>query len=278
MTEVPRNALDRVGTEVSFTSRSSGTCRRSLLFIAPPGNISDSLLAAVEREFTWLTVLYAPEMKDACADSNSGTELILVDQQLLEDFLAHKHAVKRSCPQAATAILGGFRTPSSRSLLQVIEANAVCGVLPMDVNLDVWLSILRILLKGGEYFPPRLLQHQEKIEDEPRSRRSPADAAVHAETGSGAMNQLTERERQILERVARGNQNKIIAADLGLSEHTIKIHLHNIIQKLGVHNRTEAAAIYHANMRQPEERPTDDPSTQPGHQGSRRKGEEGGDA
>ena len=63
------------------------------------------------------------------------------------------------------------------------------------------------------------------------------------------MDGLTEREREILERVARGNQNKIIAADLGLSEHTVKIHLHNIIRKLGVHNRTEAAAIYHAQER-----------------------------
>lgn len=41
-----------------------------------------------------------------------------------------------------------------------------------------------------------------------------------------------------------GNQNKIIAAALGLSEHTVKIHIHNIITKLGVHNRTEVVALY----------------------------------
>lgn len=58
------------------------------------------------------------------------------------------------------------------------------------------------------------------------------------------MNELTARELEVLARVAQGHQNKIIAFDLGLSEHTIKIHLHNIIQKLGVHNRTEAAAKY----------------------------------
>ena len=52
------------------------------------------------------------------------------------------------------------------------------------------------------------------------------------------------RELQILAMVARGLQNKLIAAALGLSEHTVKIHLHNIITKLGVHNRTEAVALY----------------------------------
>jgi DNA-binding NarL/FixJ family response regulator len=41
-------------------------------------------------------------------------------------------------------------------------------------------------------------------------------------------------------------QNKVIAAALKLSENTVKIHLHNIIRKLGAHNRTEAAAMYFA--------------------------------
>jgi DNA-binding NarL/FixJ family response regulator len=49
---------------------------------------------------------------------------------------------------------------------------------------------------------------------------------------------------QILEMVSRGLQNKAIAAEFNLSEHTVKIHLHNIISKLGIHNRTEAAARY----------------------------------
>ncbi|WP_323131382.1 response regulator transcription factor [Sinorhizobium medicae] len=44
--------------------------------------------------------------------------------------------------------------------------------------------------------------------------------------------------------VSRGLQNKIIAAEIRLSENTVKIHLHNIITKLGAHNRTEAAARF----------------------------------
>ena len=55
---------------------------------------------------------------------------------------------------------------------------------------------------------------------------------------------MTARELQILEMVSRGLQNKLIAAEFRLSEHTVKIHLHNIITKLGAHNRTEAAARY----------------------------------
>jgi DNA-binding NarL/FixJ family response regulator len=74
-----------------------------------------------------------------------------------------------------------------------------------------------------------------------------------SEQWSETMDELTGRELEVLGMVARGHQNKIIAADLGLSEHTVKIHIHNIIRKLGVHNRTEAAATYLQRMNTKEE-------------------------
>jgi DNA-binding NarL/FixJ family response regulator len=52
---------------------------------------------------------------------------------------------------------------------------------------------------------------------------------------------LTGREREILEQVAAGRSNKQIAADLWLSEQTIKYHLTNVYRKLNVGSRTEAA-------------------------------------
>ena len=54
---------------------------------------------------------------------------------------------------------------------------------------------------------------------------------------------LTERERQILEGVAAGDSNKEIAAQLSLSEKTVKHHMTNILQKLQVRNRVEAALL-----------------------------------
>jgi len=48
---------------------------------------------------------------------------------------------------------------------------------------------------------------------------------------------LTPRERQVAFLVARGLSNKDVARELGLSEGTVKIHLHNIFQKLGAKNR-----------------------------------------
>jgi DNA-binding NarL/FixJ family response regulator len=60
---------------------------------------------------------------------------------------------------------------------------------------------------------------------------------------SSPLDELTERERQILELVAGGDSNKEIAYQLHLSEKTVKHHMTNILQKLQVRNRVEAALM-----------------------------------
>ncbi len=54
---------------------------------------------------------------------------------------------------------------------------------------------------------------------------------------------LTQRERQILQELAKGASNKAIAHALDLSEKTVKHHMTNILQKLQVRNRVEAAIL-----------------------------------
>jgi DNA-binding NarL/FixJ family response regulator len=54
---------------------------------------------------------------------------------------------------------------------------------------------------------------------------------------------LTERERQIMQLVSEGLSNKEIGHWLDISDGTIKVHLHNIYQKLAINNRTTLAAL-----------------------------------
>jgi DNA-binding NarL/FixJ family response regulator len=72
-------------------------------------------------------------------------------------------------------------------------------------------------------------------------RSSPGGASETK--GSGQLPHLTPREQQILSILAQGRSNKEIGNKLELSEKTIKHHLTNILQKLRVRNRVEAALL-----------------------------------
>jgi DNA-binding NarL/FixJ family response regulator len=215
--------------------------RGILLFIVPPGVVSESLLHAARYEFPYLMIKQVERIAAASVAFAHPVALMLIDASLLTaeplsvKDLAHIH------PHALTAAIQP--RGSGGALADLVSSRLVRGVLPMDVALDVWLSVIRLLLHGGEYFPLDFVvrsyakgmaasESQAEPDSPPAPRVSPGPT------------ELTARELQILEMVSRGLPNKGIAADLRLSEHTVKIHIHNIITKLGVHNRTEAVSRF----------------------------------
>ena len=64
---------------------------------------------------------------------------------------------------------------------------------------------------------------------------------LHFSQDSGALTPLSTREMEVLEYLVQGASNKVIAASLGISQQTVKNHMTNILRKLGVGDRTEAA-------------------------------------
>ncbi len=63
-------------------------------------------------------------------------------------------------------------------------------------------------------------------------------------------NNLTEREKEVLELIIQGKSNPQIANELILSIHTVKAHLESIYKKLGVHNKVQAAVYTVINVKQ----------------------------
>jgi two-component system nitrate/nitrite response regulator NarL len=74
-----------------------------------------------------------------------------------------------------------------------------------------------------------------KLIEQFRRRSDPAPG------GGGQRDRLTPREREIVQCLARGESNKLIARHLDLSESTVKIHVQNILKKLDLSSRVQVA-------------------------------------
>jgi two-component system nitrate/nitrite response regulator NarL len=70
-----------------------------------------------------------------------------------------------------------------------------------------------------------------------------APAAVHRPPKADALEQLTAREREILDYLAQGLSNKAIARALDISHDTVKLHVRHILAKLNLTSRIEAAVF-----------------------------------
>jgi len=75
-------------------------------------------------------------------------------------------------------------------------------------------------------------------------RRSGSHQAVAASKHNALLSGLTQREREVLACLAAGDNNRLIAEQLGIGEGTVRSHVHVLLQKLQVSNRTQAALIW----------------------------------
>lgn len=104
------------------------------------------------------------------------------------------------------------------------------GYVLKDASLDELRTAVQQVLSGATAIPAALLSTILM-----RSNREAPD--------SGAMDRLTDREREVLARIAQGLTNKAIARELGISPATVKVHVERVIAKLGVADRTQAAVM-----------------------------------
>lgn len=121
-------------------------------------------------------------------------------------------------------------------LFEMIRAG-VAGYVLKDVNPDTLIRTIIGVARGESFIPPSLAT---KVFREFRRLASQSPGAKYPD-------ELTEREVEVLRLVARGESNRSIARKLFISEKTVKNHLTNIFQKIGVTDRTQAAvyAIKH---------------------------------
>jgi LuxR family transcriptional regulator, csgAB operon transcriptional regulatory protein len=146
-----------------------------------------------------------------------------LDANSIQNELASLHAKHSQMRIALWSIESGVAQEG------LIRWPGVKGIFCADCDEGQLRKGVQSMLEGQNWLPRKLI---DKWLDQQRSRSRPEVTAL-AES-------LTERERQILDRIGDACTNAQIAFDLCISEHTVKTHLYNIYRKIKVRNRTEA--------------------------------------
>lgn len=138
--------------------------------------------------------------------------------ELLHDFY----------PGVRAIILSGSREPAL--VHRCFQAGAAGYLFKQHVGCAAVLEAVERVARGERLTPPEF------------AGATPL-AEPRAHVPSGALEQLTAREREVLGYIAAGADNLKIAAHLGITERTVKAHITRIYRKLGPENRTQMAVL-----------------------------------
>jgi two-component system, NarL family, nitrate/nitrite response regulator NarL len=156
-------------------------------------------------------------------------DLVLVDAALgLDGSPSLVQRMLEACPAARVIVLGDDH--DADLLLAALRAGAA-GVVGKTHGASTVLRVAGAVLDGEGAVPrgmllelARRLATRDRVADSPLSRLSP-------------------RERQVLALLSRGWDNGRIGRDLFISRHTVRTHIQNILKKLGMHSKLEAATF-----------------------------------
>ncbi|MGH2787238.1 MAG: response regulator [Actinomycetota bacterium] len=139
--------------------------------------------------------------------------------------------IKEQCPESRVLVLASEE--DEESLVEAVEAGA-SGYLTKECPLSQLIKATRAVHKGETLIPGHMLG---ALLARLILRRRQQDSALRQ------MARLTKREREVLALLAEGADNDTIAQALVISPQTARTHIQNVIGKLGVHSRLEAAAF-----------------------------------
>lgn len=149
------------------------------------------------------------------------------------DGIEATRRIKADYPDVEIVALTSFIEESR--VIAAIEAGAA-GFLLKDAEADDLAAAIRAAAGGEMHLDPAVAGIVAR-----RLRPTPARGGVTGPVDRLAS--LTARERDVLRGVARGLSNRAIAEDLGITERTARTHVSNILAKLGLASRTQAALL-----------------------------------
>jgi DNA-binding NarL/FixJ family response regulator len=162
-------------------------------------------------------------------------QLILLDSALGDrDSPRFVQEVREKFPEIKVIVMGLL--PAHEDLVEFIKAG-VSGFILKDATIEVFVQTIMSVADGISVLPSTLTTTL--------FTHVATQVASRGRRGTKAAVRMTARERQVVESIADGMSNKEIADRLHIATHTVKSHVHNILEKLALHTRLEVAAYAH---------------------------------
>jgi DNA-binding NarL/FixJ family response regulator len=166
----------------------------------------------------------------------SVPDVVLMDVRMPRlDGIGATRVFQERWPEIHIVILTTF---DDQELIQAGLQAGAQGYMLKDITTEQFATAIRVIAQGQVLLHPDVAR---KILVSFSSAPIEPTPATSAFVGGGDVTQLTEREREILALLARGASNREISETLYIASGTVKNHLSNILGKLGVRDRTQAA-------------------------------------
>src|SRR4051794_16187493 len=190
-------------------------------------------LALGQHNQSWRVVDMATAQEAVrLAEAGQNFDLLLLGAATSEHVdLEEIETLRSVLPDAPVVVVAESENPHRARM--ILKAGTR-GFLPTSLSLKVLMGALALFMAGGVYAPSSLT-----------GPAQPGMSAEPAGRGGGRepWSELTRRQRDVLGLISQGKSNKLIADALSMSESTVKAHVKQIIKRLHVANRTQAALL-----------------------------------
>jgi two-component system nitrate/nitrite response regulator NarL len=226
------SARDPTGNEPIKQQAMRPSAMVPVLILAEVGVYRDALARSLGRDPRIEVAGVAAGLEEALAGvEHAGPKIVLADTRMPAGATAVQ-ALVAAAPDVRVVALAVAE--DERDVIAFAEAGA-SGYVPLDGSMEDLVAVIESVSRGETLCSPGIAATLfQRVAVLARERRLEA--------------RLTARELDVLRLIEEGRSNKEIARALSIELPTVKNHVHNILEKLNVHSRTEAAARAHHDL------------------------------
>jgi DNA-binding NarL/FixJ family response regulator len=200
--------------------------------------LREGIVAMVRSQPGFKVLAASADANEALAKVRAAKpDIVLIDFGLEgHDSLNLTTTVHAEVPEARVIVMGLL--PAQEDVAHFVRAGA-SGFVMKDASFEEFFATIRAVANGAQVLPTQLTNSLFSQIVRNAAVKSPARVLEAV--------RLTSRERQVIDLLGEGLSNKEIAGRLHIAVHTVKSHVHNVLEKLALHSRLEVAAFSHAS-------------------------------